>query len=136
MNKKLKIALVVVCTAIVAGGIFLARYLMAVKSYQEDVANITYENIDASIIPDGTYFGECDVDFIRAKVEVEVQSGQIISINLLEHYTDQGAAAEGIEQVIVNQQKIDVDAVSGATNSSKVIKKAVDNALSNAVNKS
>jgi uncharacterized protein with FMN-binding domain len=32
---------------------------------------------------------------------------------------------------IVSEQKIDVDAISGATNSSKVIKKAVENALEN-----
>ncbi|WP_227835506.1 MULTISPECIES: FMN-binding protein [unclassified Clostridioides] len=30
---------------------------------------------------------------------------------------------------VLNKQKVDVDAVSGATNSSKVIKKAIENAL-------
>lgn len=133
MKKKIKILFIAVCIAVVVGGVFLARYLMSVKQYQDAVASISYDMIDASMVPDGTYFGECDVNFIRAKVEVTVQSGEIININLLEHFTDQGAAAEGIEQVIVSEQRIDVDAVSGATNSSKVIKKAVDNALSNAV---
>lgn len=93
---------------------------------------MTYANIDASHIPDGSYLGECDVKFIRAKVEVTVTDGLITNILLLEHYNGKGAAAEGIEHTIINEQRIDVDAVSGATNSSIVIKKAVDNALSNA----
>lgn len=37
--------------------------------------------------------------------------------------------AETIIDKIIDEQKIDVDAVSGATNSSTVIKKAVENAL-------
>ena len=38
-------------------------------------------------------------------------------------------AAETVINEIVDEQRIDVDAVSGATNSSIVIKKAVENAL-------
>lgn len=40
-----------------------------------------------------------------------------------------GKTAEVIADSIVDEQKIDVDAISGATNSSTVIKKAVENAL-------
>lgn len=125
-----KIILAVLAVALAVGGIFLGRYLFSVQAYKQEVAQITYANRDAEGVPDGTYQGECDVKFIRARVEVSVVSGKIQTIRLLEHFTDQGAAAEGIEQVIVQQQRVDVDAVSGATNSSGVIKKAVDNALS------
>lgn len=38
-------------------------------------------------------------------------------------------SAEKIIDKIVGEQKIDVDGISGATNSSNVIKKAVENAL-------
>ena len=40
-----------------------------------------------------------------------------------------GKAAEVIVDKVVATQKIDVDAVSGATNSSNVIKKAIENAV-------
>ncbi len=40
-----------------------------------------------------------------------------------------GSRAEVVVDRIIEEQKIDVDAVSGATNSSTVIKKAVENAL-------
>lgn len=94
---------------------------------------MSYQNKSAASIPNGSYRGSCDVNFIYAEVEVVVQDGAIEQIELLEHRNDRGSAAEGIGQRIVEEQTIDVDTVSGATNSSKVIKKAVDNALSSAV---
>ncbi|MGD9567753.1 MAG: FMN-binding protein [Sedimentibacter sp.] len=43
--------------------------------------------------------------------------------------TERGKAAEIVINSIVKQQNIKVDAVTGATNSSKIIMKAVENAL-------
>lgn len=130
MKKSVKILISLAVVACLVGGVILASYLVSLNRYQTKVANTTFSNIDASKVANGTYIGEYDVEFIRAKVEVKVEGGRIVSINLLEHYTDKGAAAEGVEQLIVQQQRVDVDAVAGATNSSIVIKKAVDNALS------
>ena len=50
-------------------------------------------------------------------------------IIMLEHKQERGKAAEAVISDMLAEQKIDVDAVSGATNSSTVIKKAVENAL-------
>ncbi len=61
--------------------------------------------------------------FIYAKVEVTVENGKMTNINILEHKQERGKAAEAITDKIVDGQRIDVDAVSGATNSSTVIKK-------------
>lgn len=105
------------------------NYLQQVKEYQNTVENITFSNIDITKIPDGQYIGECDVQFIYAKVKVTVSGGRIQDITLLEHRNERGAEAETITDKIVEEQKVDVDAVAGATNSSKVIKKAVENAL-------
>lgn len=58
-----------------------------------------------------------------------MQNGEIANINILEHRHERGKTAEVIADSIVDEQKIDVDAISGATNSSTVIKKAVENAL-------
>ncbi|MDE6875254.1 MAG: FMN-binding protein [Lachnospiraceae bacterium] len=82
-----------------------------------------------SDVPDGVYVGEYDVDFIYAKVEVTVRGGVIADIDILEHKNGRGKSAEIIVEKIIEEQKINVDAVSGATNSSIVIKKAVENAL-------
>ena len=69
------------------------------------------------------------MDFVYAKVEVTVQNGVITNIDILEHKNGRGSSAEVVVDRIVEEQKIEVDAVSGATNSSTVIKKAVENAL-------
>lgn len=133
MKKKIKGLVLIIGVLLLAGGAFLANYLMGVNNYQNAIAGIRYQNKDAALVPDGTYNGACDVQFISAKVAVTVKDGRITKIDLLEHRNDRGGAADGIEQQIVAQQTVDVDAVTGATNSSTVIKKAVDNALSGAL---
>ncbi|MDE6365789.1 MAG: FMN-binding protein [Lachnospiraceae bacterium] len=111
------------------GLIFAAVYLNSVADYKMAVKEITFGNVDISDVPDGVYVGEYDVDFVYAKVEVTVQNGVITNIDILEHKNGRGSPAEVVVDRIVEEQKIEVDAVSGATNSSAVIKKAVENAL-------
>ena len=109
--------------------IFTAVYLKSVAEYKRSVKETTFSNLDISNVPDGGYVGEYDVDFIYAKVEVTVRGGVIADIDILEHKNGRGKSAEIIVEKIIEEQKINVDAVSGATNSSIVIKKAVENAL-------
>lgn len=109
--------------------IFTAVYLKSVADYKRAVKETTFSNLDISDVPDGVYVGEYDVDFIYAKVEVTVQAGAITNIDILEHKNGRGSRAEVVADRIIEEQKIEVDAVSGATNSSTAIKKAVENAL-------
>lgn len=113
--------------------ICLVIYLKSVSDYKQAVKSITFEEIDAAEAADGVYIGECNVDFIYAKVEVTVRDGRIADINILEHRNERGESAEAVVNKIVEEQKIDGDAVSGATNSSIVLKKAVENALEQAL---
>lgn len=126
---KKKTVLFVVMFLLLVGFVWGILYLKSVADYKQAVRETTFEDINISDVPDGVYVGEYDVNFIYAKVEVTVQKGEIKSINILEHKQERGKAAEAIADKIVEEQKIDVDAVSGATNSSTVIKKAVENAL-------
>ena len=111
--------------------IFTAVYLKSVADYKKAVKETTFSDIDIGNIPDGTYIGEYDVNFIYARVEVTVRDGAITNIDILEHKNERGKAAEIVTDRIIAEQKTDVDAVSGETNSSTVIKKAVENALQN-----
>ncbi len=126
---KKKTVLFVIMFLLLVGFVLGIRYLKSVTDYRQAVRETTFEDINISDIPDGVYVGEYDVDFIYAKVEVTVQNGEITNINILEHRHERGKTAEVITDSIVDEQKIDVDAISGATNSSTVIKKAVENAL-------
>lgn len=106
-----------------------AVYLKKVADYKQAIRETTFDEINVANVSDGSYIGEYDVNFISAKVEVTVEDGKIVSINILEHRHERGKAAETVIEEIIEEQKIDVDAISGATNSSVVIKKAVENAL-------
>lgn len=126
---KKKIIYRIIVIVLLIGLVCLGIYLKQVKDYKQTVKNMTFKKVNISDIADGTYVGECNVNIISAKVEVTVKSGKISSINLLEHKNERGKTAEKVIDKVLNKQKVDVDAVSGATNSSKVIKKAIENAL-------
>lgn len=104
-------------------------YYADYNAYRQNMANIVWEDINIAEIADGIYEGEYDAGYIYARVEVEIRDGKMISITILEHRNERGKAAERITDAILEKQEITVDAVSGATNSSNVIKKAVENAL-------
>ena len=130
-RSKKKIILSAVMLLLLIGLVWGIIYLKSVADYKQAVKETTFEEIDISEISDGIYIGEYDVNFIYAKVEVTVQNGEVTNINLLEHRHERGKAAEAITDKIVEEQRIDVDAISGATNSGTVIKKAVEIALKN-----
>jgi len=130
-DKWIKIHRITALVAVILVVCHIGSCLYSVTSYQKVVSKIVITEIDVSNIPDGIYDGDYDVEYIYAKVEVTVKHGKITDIKILEHRNERGGPAEKITDDIINKQKIDVDAVSGATNSSKVIKKAVENALMN-----
>ena len=101
-----------------AAGVYLLNNL---RNYKKDVDAIQIQSVDLTLIEDGEYFGDCDVGFVSARVRVVVQSHVITEIELLEHHNGRGIAAETLPSEILREQRIDVDAISGATASSKVI---------------
>ncbi|WP_243156273.1 FMN-binding protein [Clostridium sp. C2-6-12] len=119
------VASVVIIIGIIVG----MRYLNSVKAYQKSVKELKIGSVDLSKISDGEYTGSCNVDYISAKVVVTVKNHKIENINLVEHKNGRGKRAEVITDKVVGSQSLQVDTVSGATNSSKVILKAIENAL-------
>jgi len=129
LSQRTKLVLCGALLALVVAFGFGLDYLFTLRAYRRDIAAIQVRHVDLSAIADGEYYGDCDVDFVRAQVRVVVKDNQIIELEMIEHYNDRGAAANEIPNRILQQQRIDVDAVSGATASSKVIQEAVYNAL-------
>ncbi|NLG02801.1 MAG: FMN-binding protein [Clostridia bacterium] len=109
--------------------------ISSLTEYRKAVENISIHSIDVSDLSDGIYYGECNVGYIYARVCVNISNGSIQNVSLMEHRKERGQRAEVIPQRITEKQKTKVDAVSGATNSSKVIMKAVENALSEEIEK-
>ena len=126
MKKKI---LVGILSAVIGAAIFGILYLKQLSDYKDNIASMTFTEIDLTAVSDGTYIGEYDAGMVSAKVQVTVENHAIKEIKLLEHNNDRGASAESILNHMVEEQRTDVDAVAGATNSSKVLRKAVENAL-------
>lgn len=94
--------------------------------------NLPIAKIDLSKIPDGDYPGSFSAFPVKAEVLVRVRGGRVDRVDIVKHSNGQGRRAEAIPSRAVEKQDIDVDAVSGATYSSVVIKKAMENALKSA----
>ncbi len=107
----------------------MATYNIDFVQYQKSIAAIKIQGMDAAKLQDGTYDGEYDVGYIYAKVRVTVKDGRMEDITILQHDNERGKPAEAILHDIIAKQHTEVDAVSGATNSSMVLKKAVEQAL-------
>lgn len=84
---------------------------------------------------DGVYEGTGKGNNGDIKVEVTVEGGNITSVVLKEHGETEGiyeAAEKAVVTDIIKTQNAEVDAVSGATNTSNGIMEAVANALADA----
>lgn len=124
-----KVIFSIISIAIIVGGIFGGRYFYSLNKYKTIVKELKIANIDLTRVSDGTYNGSCDAIIVAATVDVTVKDHKITDITLVEHKNDRGKAAEIIPARVMEFQNLEVDTVSGATNSSKVILKAIENAL-------
>jgi uncharacterized protein with FMN-binding domain len=94
--------------------------------------NITAQMPDLTALNDGIYRGTHDLSGTPVKVtlDVNLQNHRIINIEIIQHLRSPiGKRAENIIEQIIEKQSLDIDAVSGATASSKAILKAVENAF-------
>jgi uncharacterized protein with FMN-binding domain len=128
-NFFIKIIVGALIVSLAVGMFFTARYVLQLREYKKRIADIRISSVDLSKIPNGSYFGSYDAIMIAAKVRVHVSDHTITDIDLLYHKNERGKKAERIVSEIQSQQSLKVDTITGATNSSKVILKAVQNAL-------
>lgn len=124
-----RIIITLASLAIVAFGVFGVKYLMYIQRYKNIIKNIRIDKVDLSKVSNGTYNGSFDALEVGAQVKVTVDNHKITDIKIIHHKNVRGQKAEVIPERVISAQSLQVDTVSGATNSSKVILKAIDNAL-------
>ena len=129
MNVLKKIVLPLVGLGVVIGIIVGTKYFIDLQQYKKAIMAISISNDDFSNVSDSTYKGTYDAMRIAADVSVTVSNHKITDIKLLRHKNERGQRAEVITQKVISAQSLKIDTVSGATNSSKVILKAIENAL-------
>lgn len=128
MNRKK--LLILGALLVIAAGFLAARGLFSrLEANLAELVAMEMSNLDLTSIEDGAYTGSYSMFPVTAEVKVSVQDHVITSIELTKHNHGKGAAAEVIPSKVVEVQSLQVDAVSGATYSSKVIMKAIENAL-------
>lgn len=129
MKKKRVIFIIIAILAIViiAGALLVS----SMQKTLDKLADIQIQNIDLAKINDGTYEGDYEALPVAAEVKVTVANHKITGIELVKHINGQGKAAEAIIEEVIKAQHLQLDTVSGATYSSKVILKAIENALIN-----
>jgi uncharacterized protein with FMN-binding domain len=128
-NTKTKIV-TAVGTILIIGAIFGMKYVIDLLKYKKTIAEIKINNVNLNKAKDGSYIGEFNANFLASKVNVKVRDHKIIDIIFIKHKYDRGKPAEAIISKVIAEQSLKVDTVSGATNSSKVILKSIENALS------
>jgi len=125
-NKFLMPVLIIIAVIILVG--------IGAKTYVEanlnKVANTDIPEMNLTNTEDGVYAGRYHAFPVMVEVEVTVKSHAITEIKLVKHVNGQGTKAEVITDKVIDRQSLQVDVVSGATYSSKVILKAIENALS------
>jgi uncharacterized protein with FMN-binding domain len=103
-------------------------FIFACKNL-EKIDRLTIEDITVSAVKDGDYQGSQNYFPVTAKVVVSVKDGRITNIKLLAHQHGKGYGADAIVERVLTKQSLMVDAVSGASYSSKVVLKAIESAL-------
>lgn len=121
------LAVVVVVIAIAVVG-FLVRY----RKMAETVDGVQVEDVDLTTIEDGTYSGSFGDFLVHVEAKVKVDSQRIADVEIVEQRCGKGYEALETVDRIIEAQSPKVDAISGATGSSKCIMIAVQNALASA----
>lgn len=103
--------------------------LSLTASMKKRLVKIENEYIDMETVEDGIFEGHSELDLVKVDVKVLVKNHKLIKVELLRHECGLGHPADVIVDKMVEQNTWDVDAVSGATVSSEIIKNAVNKAL-------
>jgi len=127
MNKKLK---TIITAIVIIIGIILFVLFYLTRGLQEG-QNIEVNEIDLTYLEDdGFYTGKFNFGRWSNEAKVTVKDKKIIDIEFPDDITlSQDEAREEIINRIIDEQKVKVDVVSGATVTSKAYMKSIEDAL-------
>ncbi len=120
-------------TLIISMTVLTIFILFPIENYfsLENYRNMPIEDSNLLALEDGNYLGEKNISGFLYKVEVSVNSHVITDIQILQNRKSSYARyAEAVIPKIIKNQNANVNAITGATTTSKALMKAVENALS------
>jgi uncharacterized protein with FMN-binding domain len=134
MLKKIGVVIgVIIIIGAVGMGLMIYRLNGMASKIKCEETNIV--KIDLKKIPDGDYSGSYGDFVVSAKVKVTVKNHRISDVVIMEQSCGKGYNALNTVDRIIKAQSPKVDAVTGASNSSKTIMIAVYRALKQGIKK-
>ena len=128
MKKTLKALFLIIAVIIIIAGCFAAYMTIGLKSG----ANLKINDVDISNIKDGEYYGNYKNGRWSNEVKVIVKDHKIKDINFTKDVTfSDGEVKQKLIKQVIDKQSLNVDAVSGATVTTKTYLKSIENALNN-----
>jgi uncharacterized protein with FMN-binding domain len=127
---KKRYAAILIVLPVLALGFIASKILFArLDGNLKRLALSEISDVSLAAAEDGVYTGSYSAFPVSAEVRVTVKNHAIEDIELIKHNNGQGQGAEIIPKKVLEAQSLQVDSVSGATYSSKVILNAIRNAL-------
>ncbi len=115
---------------VLIGITLLAISCVGSREALKEVREMPIAHIEISTIPDGSYEGSFSYSNTMQRVRVRVTDGRITAIDVLEGSESRhGLQGRTVLERVIAEQRVDVEAVSGATTTSKAYLKAVEKAL-------
>ncbi len=106
--------------------------LKEINEMYKMIRNMKINEIDLSNIKDGSYKGDFNYGSFTYEVLVIIENHKYKEIKVLKNRdTKHAKKAEKIVDKVLEKQKIDIDAKTGATTTTKAFLKAIENAISN-----
>lgn len=128
MKRRTRVLLIILAVLIV--GFAAIRIVFSrIEANLAALKNMTIQSVDLGGMDDGSYTGSYSSFPVSATVRVTVRDHVMTGIEIIKHTHGQGAEAEAIPEMVIAAQSLQVDSIAGATYSSKVILKAIENAL-------
>lgn len=125
MKKVIKILLSIVAVIVCLGAFMFYMIIKDIPKMKATEIN----NVAISELADGSYTGTFEFSRWKSVVNVSVKDGKVVSIERLSDPLTPDVSSE-LFNSIIEKQSVDIDAVSGATATSKAYLKSVENALS------
>ncbi|HZW50111.1 MAG TPA: FMN-binding protein [Bacillota bacterium] len=126
MKKFLKILAAILAVIV----LFSAVMTMVLSQGLKAGSNLEINGIDLSSVKDGVYNGKYDAGRFSNQLNVTVKDHKITKIEIVKDVTFASAAvSEAVFTKVIEEQKIQFDAIAGATVTSKAYLKAIENAF-------
>jgi uncharacterized protein with FMN-binding domain len=123
INRKIVLSIGII-SGLLIGASAISQYLQ-LSHYR----NLPINELSLDDIEDGYYTGRVDYSF-KYEVRVLIENKSIKKVEIVRNRDNHYAIlATGITQKIIREQKIDIDAVTGATTTSKIFLKALEQAV-------